>query len=388
MLEKKRICILSFSTIAWDSRVLRQVDASRKIHSVDVIAFGEWNPPDGVRYFRLNKTKRSKFQTVEYVLSLLSGRVLRSTYERAFWMHPEYQEARDILLRENYDLIHANDWNSLPVSVTAARQLGTPVLFDAHEYSLTEEADNPLWKFLIPPYREYLYETYQPVNARITVADGIRDLYRDRFNWHMDVILNAPPYVKVPYHATSSARIKLVHHGAAVSNRFLEDFIHLLAMLDKRYELYFYLLPTQPAYLKQLSELAGKVAPGRVFFCEPIPPRDLVHQLSNYDIGIPLLAVQQSTYFNALPNKFFDFIMSGLAIAVSPLPMMQRIVAEHKIGIVSADQTYQSMAKSLNALSADEINSYKLNSLELAKSMNAETEHQKLLGIYQKILSN
>ena len=80
--------------------------------------------------------------------------------------------------------------------------------------------------------------------------------------------------------------------------------------------------------------------------------------------------------------------MSGLAIAISPLPMMQKIVLEHQIGIVSKDQSYQSMASILNVLSADEINKYKLNSLELAKSINAEKEGEKLLSIYRKIILN
>lgn len=154
MTEKKRICVLSFSTIAWDSRVLREVETARKLYAVDVIAYGEWLPPEGVRYYRLDKTKRSVLQSIAYVLFLLAGRVFRSAYERAFWMYPEYSSAREILLREKYQLVHANDWNSLPVTVSVAGAANIRILFDAHEYSLTEEADNLLWKFLMVPYRE------------------------------------------------------------------------------------------------------------------------------------------------------------------------------------------------------------------------------------------
>jgi hypothetical protein len=80
--------------------------------------------------------------------------------------------------------------------------------------------------------------------------------------------------------------------------------------------------------------------------------------------------------------------MSGLAIAVSPLPMMQKIVEENNIGVVAGDQTPQSMARVLNALSTDDINRYKLNSLKLSKFMNAETETEKLLSLYQRIIMN
>ena len=259
MTDKKRICILSFSTIAWDRRVLREVEMARKFYAVDVIAFGEWLPPGDVRYFRVDKTKRNILQTIEYVLSLFTGRLFRSAYEHAFWMHREYRSAQEILLREKYHLIHANDWNSLPVSVAVARAIGTRILFDAHEYSLTEEADNLLWKFLMVPYREYLFQTYQtPVGAMITVADGIKDLYQKQFGWKMDIILNAPPYARCEYRPASPEKIRIVHHGAAQENRRLEDFISLIAMLDGRYELSFYLLPSQPKYLDDLIKLAKK----------------------------------------------------------------------------------------------------------------------------------
>ena len=373
--------------IAWDRRVLRQVELARRLYSVDVIAFGEWHPPEGVRYFRVDKTQRNTLKKAEYILSLFVGRKFHSAYEHAFWMHREYVSALEILVREKYQLIQANDWNSLPVAVKAARAVGTPVLFDAHEYSLTEDADNPLWRFLIVPYREYLYQFYQPVSAMITVADGIRDLYTERFNWEMDIILNAPPYTRSAYHPTSPQQVRIVHHGGALKTRRLEDFVYLTSMLDNRYELYFYLLPSQPAYLNSIIELSKRIAPNRVHFLDPLPPQSLIEELSRFDIGIPLLSVNQSTYFNALPNKFFDFIMSGLAIAVSPLPMMKKIVFENEVGIVSKDQSYQSMARVLNTLSADEINRYKLNSLELAKRMNAETENEKLLNIYEKIIA-
>ena len=387
MMKKKRICILSFSTIAWDSRVLREVEAARKMYTVDVVAFGEWTPPEGVRYFRVVKSKRNILRSVKYVLALFAGRWFQLAYEYAFWMHREYTSARDILLQEKYDLIHANDWNSLPVAVNASCTTGAHIVFDAHEDSLTEEADNSIWKFLMVPYREYLFRKYQaPVDLMITVADGIKDLYYKRFGWEMNVILNAPLYIECEYRPLSAQKIRIVHHGGAQKNRHLEDFIQLIALLDIRYELYFYLLPSQPKYLVKLKRLAKKVAPSRVFFRDPLHPQNLVRQLSEFDIGIPLLAATQATYVNALPNKFFDFIMSGLAIAVSPLPMMQKIVFEHNVGVVSSDQTAHSMARILNALSTDEINRYKRNSLMLAKSLNAEIEGGKLLNIYQRII--
>ena len=81
-------------------------------------------------------------------------------------------------------------------------------------------------------------------------------------------------------------------------------------------------------------------------------------------------------------------ILAGLGIAVSPLPDMQKFVVERQTGIVSSNQTWQSMANALNALSPDAIDHFKRNSLELARTLNAEVEMQKLMQIYEKLLSD
>ncbi len=112
-----------------------------------------------------------------------------------------------------------------------------------------------------------------------------------------------------------------------------------------------------------------------------------LRDLTEFDIGIPLLAATQTTYFNSLPNKFFDFIMAGLAVAVSPLPMMEEIVRHHNIGILSADQTPESMASALSRVQPEMINTYKKNALQLARTLNAEAEMEKLKQIYDRLLS-
>lgn len=387
MIVNKKICILSFSNIAWDSRVLREVYGARDFYNVDVIAFGDWNPPTGVRYHQLTKTRRTWLHLALFVMALLAGRLFPRMYERAFWIKKEYSIARDLLIKEKYDLIHANDWNALPVSAGAARICGSQIVFDAHEYSFTEEGDKWLWRFLIVPFRAYLFAKYQDApGVMITVSRGIYDLYHRDFGWQMEIILNAPPYRKTEFRPVDSGRIKLVHHGAAVESRYLEDFIRLISLLDDRFELNFFLVPTQPKYLAHLKQLAANYEPGRINFFNPANPKDVVRRLTKFDIGIPLLAATQTTYYNSLPNKFFDFIMAGLAIAVSPLPMMEEIVRRHNIGILSADQTSESMAISLSSIQPEMINTYKKNAIQLARILNAEEEMKKLKRTYDRLL--
>ncbi|HEX2997264.1 MAG TPA: glycosyltransferase [Anaerolineales bacterium] len=382
-----RICILSFSKIAWDSRVLREIHYALPHYQVDVIGFGDWTPPDGVRFFPVAKTQRGKSYMINYLSALVAGRVASSVYERFFWGKAEYSAALEILLREKYDLIHANDWDSLPVAVTAARKTGSKVLFDAHEYTVEQEADRPFWKATVAPFRDRMIRSYQEsIQARITVAEGIRQLYKTNYGWDMDLILNAPKYNPIPYRPVNPEQINIIHHGGALPTRYIEDFVDLSTALDSRFCLTLMLMPTNPGYYARLRRKASALVCDRLRFIEPVPPPKIPETLRQYDLGIPAMRVGQLNNFYCLPNKFFEFLMNGLAVITTPLPSMQQLIAAHKIGAVAANQTWQSVANCINQLTPAQINTFKQNSLVLAQQINADTEGQKLLAIYERIL--
>ena len=93
-------------------------------------------------------------------------------------------------------------------------------------------------------------------------------------------------------------------------------------------------------------------------------------------------------HYYALPKKIFEYIMAGLAVVVTPLEEMKKLVQNGQIGVVAEDHSWDAMARALNALTPEEINRYKKNSLTLAKNLNADNEMEKLMGIYALMLEN
>lgn len=385
LMDRKRICILVFSDIVRDGRVLREVEYARRYYEVDVIAQGQWNPPEGVRFFSLPRTTWNA--SLVSVALLLGGNITSRAWEKYYWQRREYWNALDLLRNGRYDLIHANDLDTLPVAVKAAEGSNTRILYDAHEYSL--DAGGESWRVrLRSPFRKYLLQTYGPkISAMITVAHGIGNLYRSHFNFESKVIMNVPYYREHAFRPVNPACINLVHHGAVIAGRNIEDLISMMSRLDDRFHLHLMLIPVYKSYHASLLQLAKKTAPDRIHFLRPVAPHQVTEVVNRFDIGIPLMRVDKISYFNALPNKFFDYIIAGLAIAVSPLPEMERIVKEHQIGAISPDQTIDSMVDVLNSLSPDQINEFKKNSLTLAKTLNGDVEMQKLMDIYAGLLS-
>ena len=199
--------------------------------------------------------------------------------------------------------------------------------------------------------------------------------------------MSAAQYFEMPFRSVNSERIEIVHHGIALKQRHIEKIIDVVALLDERFHLNLILLSGKRSNcLQELKDHAEKVAEGRVTFLDPIPPEKLIYSLNKFDIAIPFMYFKQGNYFLTLPNKFFDAIMAGLAIIVSPQPMMAEIVRQNDIGLVSRDQSPESMAALLDSLSAKKIDELKRHSLELAKTMNAEIEMDKLMKIYADLV--
>ncbi|HMB24180.1 MAG TPA: hypothetical protein VKP08_15160, partial [Anaerolineales bacterium] len=224
-------------------------------------------------------------------------------------------------------------------------------------------------------------------SGMITVSDGIARLYRENFGWEAVVVRNAPVYTAVEFHPTAPAAIQLVHHGAAIPGRHLEDLIHLTSLLDERFSLTFILVSAKMSYVNYLERLAARRAPGRIRFKESVPPGSLAAHLSVYDMGIHLLKAVNLNHLYALPNKLFDFMMAGLGVAIFPLPEMAGVVEEYRIGVVSSRPSIYSMATALNDLSASQIDEFKKNSLSLAKTLNGDVEMAKLMDVYARLLS-
>jgi hypothetical protein len=164
--------------------------------------------------------------------------------------------------------------------------------------------------------------------------------------------------------------------------------VQAIAEADARYSLHFMLIESSRGYLSQLKALAQRVAPGRVFFHQPVPPSEIVAHLSEYDIGIfPLPVSRNFNNLAVLPNKFFDFIMSGLAVCIGPSPEMARLTQQFGFGVIVPSFEPQDIAAALNRLTVAEIDQMKLKAIEARQVLNADVELGKLMALYEKLLN-
>lgn len=385
---RKRICIISFSPIHRDARVLRQVEYLSPHYDLVVIGYGP--PVEGYANveWRPVAVRSNALTRVMGLLWLVLGRILPRFYDFWYWQKPHHKAALRHAEESKCDAYHANDWNTLPVAAKAAKRHGAKLVLDAHEYAPLEFENSRGWRALYAPLVKNVLTKYQAqLDGSMTVSPLIAERYGQEFNFGPIVVLNAPKLVDVPLHDIDANNVSLVYHGGASPDRRLEKMIEALAKSDRRFTLHFILVEGASSYVLGLKDLAHRVAPDRITFHEPVPPAGIVTRIAEYDVGFYML--EPSSYNNrvALPNKFFDFIAAGLAVCVGPSTGMAEMVTEHGFGGVAPTFDPSDVAYMLNQLTGEDLVNMRRAARETARQFNAEAEMAKMVQFYEDMLS-
>jgi hypothetical protein len=380
--QMKRILIIVFSDIQHDARVARQISFVKEAYQATLMAYGG-KENDGYELIKINKPVLTTSKKIVSAFLLLT----RLYNVAASLMHSSKQ-AKKILGERKFDLVIANDIESLPWAFEL--QPTTPVLFDAHEYAPRHFEDKLSWRIFFQGFNTYLCKKYIPkVAAMTTVGKGLADEYEKNFTIRPIVITNANWYYDIQPSLVSE-KIRMIHHGGSTPSRKLELMIEMMKHLDNRFTLDLMLIVPPSAssktkgYINHLKSLAN--GSKQIRFLPAIKSSEIVPFINQYDIGIFLLPPVNFNYANTLPNKLFDFIQARLAIAIGPTPEMAEIVNQYDIGVVSEDFTAEKLAERLNAITAEKLSYFKQQSRKAAIELSADNNKKLLLTIVKKIL--
>ena len=100
-----------------------------------------------------------------------------------------------------------------------------------------------------------------------------------------------------------------------------------------------------------LWEAAAHLA--NVQVVDPVPPDRLVEALRDYDVGLVINRPVTRNDELVFPNKLFEYLMAGLAVAVPRLPGMTPLVEERDVGVTYEPGSAAGLGAALSALAGD-----------------------------------
>ncbi len=379
----KRILIICFGKLQHDARVSRQVDFLKSMYSVTLAAFDALPDPK-VEYIQINRPTLTLFRK-----ALVSVPLLLRMHSIAYQMLHGHDELRKKLSGRSFDLIVANDIESLPLAFDLFPDGN--VLFDAHEYAPRHFEDKRSWRIFFQSFNTHLCRKYIPkVKAMTTVGSALAREYQRHFGLEPVILTNATSYHAIDPSPVQPNSIRMIHHGGATVSRKLELLVELMKHLDSRFTLDFMLIVPEFASSKTLNYinyLKGLAASDqRIRFLPALRSNEIVPFINQYDLGVFLLPPVNFNYANTLPNKLFDFIQARLGIAIGPTPEMAEVVTKYKIGVVSREFTVRSLAAELNRLTGTDVFEFKKRAGQAAADLNAEKNKEILLKLVSGII--
>ena len=222
--------------------------------------------------------------------------------------------------------------------------------------------------------------------AVTTVAPGIAAEYRENFGIDCDLVLNAGPY-RAPRPSQVKQPIRLVHHGGAQSDRQLERMIHGVGNVEGfSLDMYLLKMPREPQYFDQLVREANSYNNVRV---HPAVAFDRVPEtLDEYDLGLYLLPPNSFNNLHALPNKFFDFVQSGLPMVIGPSPEMAALAEEYGLGLVLPDWEAETLRNALPGITTEQVEEWQVHVCDAAKELSSESGAEAIRDVVAKALEN
>jgi glycosyltransferase involved in cell wall biosynthesis len=384
-LRKKKILIITLSDLRHDARVRRQIEWLKNTYDVTIAAFSAASTAD--------------YKAID--LKPINLSLVRKSIASVFLLSHQYRFAHKLLYgysgqivsaasNETYDLVIANDVETLPIAFSLKGN--HKVMFDAHEYAPRHFEDKLTWRIFFQKFNIWLCKTYlHRLSSMSTVGKALALEYEKHFNVKPTVITNANIYHDLQPSIVESGKFRLVHVGIANRSRRLDLMVKMMDLLDDAYSLDLFLLTPGFASAKTRSFIDGLKSSvtgnARVRILPPIPSKDIVTTLNNYDIGVFLLPPVNFNYKNTLPNKLFDFIQARLGIAIGPTPEMAEIVKTYDNGVVSTAFTPESLADELKKLTKADVIKFKTNSARAAKDFNAENNGKIFLRIIKETLN-
>lgn len=296
------------------------------------------------------------------------------------------------------DIHHANDMETLPVAIEAARRDGGRVVYDSHEIFLEwgEHLRQPAW--LRAVVARWERRMAQQAAAVITVNDACAAELERRLRLQQVVTVhNCPSRWSPPDPPTNRLRAAagipegapiVLCHGGFQAGRGLEQTAQAVTESGlEQVRLVF--LGYRTAFLEPI--LAAFPDPGRIHVLPAVQPEDLLEWVVGADVDVIVFQPTELNNVLSTPNKLFESLAAGVPVVSSDFPARRRIVMndpDGPLGAVCDPTDPRAIAAAIRSIvELDPADRADLRRRCLAAAharWNWETESARLLEVYAR----
>ena len=340
MSSKKKVLITFLGNINYDTRCKNLYDTlSTNNFDVEFIGF-DWMTNGFV-----------ETQGDISIFKLKKGFLSLSFYLKFIW-HLKLK-----LFSTKATIIFAEDIYTLPFAVIFGKLKRAKIYYDSRELfgylaGLKEKKIKQLfWKLtekIFIKKADYVMVT-GPMDGEFLIKEyGINNLI---------LLRNLPRYYKPELKLDLHSHLQIhkskkiiLYQGVLLKGRGIEKVYSVLSELSD----HVFVIAGSGEYEEHYQNLAEQMnLIDQVFFLGKLTQEDLPQVTASVDIGVSLIENLSVSYYYALPNKLFEYIMAEVPVITSNLPQMKEIVEKYDVGFAVDINNKAELIDALKKLAED-----------------------------------
>ncbi|MBI5010021.1 MAG: glycosyltransferase family 4 protein, partial [Bacteroidia bacterium] len=296
------------------------------------------------------------------------------------------------LLFHRFDVLVANDLDTLLPNYLISKLRRLPLVYDSHEYftGVPELNGRPFVKWVWTSIEKFVFPDLKHV---ITVSDSIAGLYNELYGIMPVVIRNISPSSQsvIPYRKEDldirDGNLLLILQGGGINiDRGAEELIDAVRMTEK---VSLIIAGSGDVIPELKTRVMNYGLSDRIKFYSVRPWNELMRLTKSADAGICFEKDTSINYRFCLPNKLFDYISAGIPVICGNLPEISKIVSSGDCGIIIPEISRQEISRAIIKLrdNPELLDSYKKNSVKASIYLNWENEKSNVALLYSRILN-
>ena len=283
--------------------------------------------------------------------------------------------------------VNSRSLSVLPIGLLFKIFSKSILVYDIHELETETVGSVGLRQLLAKLFERVLIRFADVV---ITVNESIAQWYRAEYG-----LKNVHAVRNIPYQQNSAEisqsnllkgkfgipddEILFIYQGILGPGRGIDILLDVFAKVDRRKHIVFMGYGEWEDSIKAHERMYPNI-----HFHDAVSPEEVRRYTSSADVGICLIENICLSYYLSLPNKAFEYIMSGLPLIVSDFPEMRRVVDDGTCGWkVAVDRG--PLLSLVTAMSWDDIIDKRNNTLKYRQTIGWHQEEMVLLPIYRNL---
>ncbi|HQJ82052.1 MAG TPA: glycosyltransferase [Bacteroidales bacterium] len=294
------------------------------------------------------------------------------------------------LLFHNYDVMIANDLDTLLPNFLVAVLKRRSLVYDSHEYftGVPELTGRIFVTWVWKTIESYIFPRLKHV---MTVSDSLALQYEKEYGIRPVTVRNCSvSSAGIEGYSGNETGIKagdllLIFQGGGINiDRGGEELVEAM-----RYTSGVSLIVAGSGDV--IGRLKNRVLDlelaDRILFLDMMPWEELMKYTRSADAGLSLDKDTNMNYRFSLPNKLFDYISAGIPVIAGNLPEVAGIIKKYDCGIIIPEITPEAIAEAVETLKNDRelLNKLRRNVVYASEDLSWEKESEKVKKFYERV---